>query len=101
VRQPLDLRVETPPGIVGENRERLREVVRENLLEMEMRQSPVRAIIGGSHNTSRFNDRTTHQAQNLDWVVRHTRELAAEHRLEFTPAPFADMLADATRIGAY
>jgi hypothetical protein len=101
LRQPLDLRVETQPDILGDNRERLRDVIGENLVEMEMRESPVRAIIGGSHNTSRYNDRTTHQAQNLDWVVRHTRELAAEHGLAFRPAPFGDMLAEATRIGAY
>jgi hypothetical protein len=101
LRQPLDLRVETPPAIVGESREKLRQVVEENIAEMEMRRAPVRTIIGGSHNTSRFGDRTTHQAQNLDWVVRHARELAGARGLEFCPGSFEDVLAEAVRVDSY
>jgi hypothetical protein len=99
--QPLDLRVETPPGILGEQREQLREVIRENIVEMARRAIPVRAIIGGSHNTNPYADRATHQSQNLDWVVRHTRELAAQHGLDFSPARFREIKEEADRIGTY
>jgi peptidoglycan/xylan/chitin deacetylase (PgdA/CDA1 family) len=101
IRQPLDLRVETPPDKLGANREKLRAVIAEHLVEMSHRQVPVRTIIGGSHNTNPFGQPGTFQAQNLDCVVRHTRELAAEHGLEFTPASFARMRAEADRVGSY
>jgi hypothetical protein len=101
LRQPLDLRVETPPQILGGRREKLREVVLENLDEMAMREVPVRGVFGASHNTSPYNDRDTHPAQNLDWVARHTRESAAERSLEFVAASFADVSAEAERVGAY
>jgi hypothetical protein len=101
LNQPLDLRVETPPAILGEQREKLRQVIEENIVEMQLRRVPLCAIIGGSHNTSRFNDRSTHQAQNLDWVDRHARQLAEIHDLNFEPASFADMLAEAERTGSH
>jgi peptidoglycan/xylan/chitin deacetylase (PgdA/CDA1 family) len=101
IRQPLDLRVETPPDRLGPNREKLRAVIAEHLVEMDHRQSPVRTIIGLSHNTNPFGQPETFQAQNLDWVVRHTRELAAEHGLAFEAASFSAIRAAAVRAGAY
>ena len=101
IRQPLDLRVEMPPERLGAKREKLRAVMAENLVEMERRAVPVRAVIGGSHNTNPYGDPATHQAQTLDWVVRHARELAAERNLAFTPASFLRMTEEADRIGSY
>jgi hypothetical protein len=99
--QPLDLRAEASPELVGEKREKLRDVIAENLDEMDRQESPVRAIIGMSHNTNPFRDRRTHQSQNLDWVVQYTKALAAKHKLLFTPAPFATILTEALRVDAY
>ncbi|MHB0937096.1 MAG: polysaccharide deacetylase family protein [Armatimonadota bacterium] len=101
IRQPLDLRVETPPERLGEGRQKLRAVIEENIIEMDRRAVPLRAIIGVSHNTNPFGAPATHQAQNLDWTVRHARELAAEHGLEFVPASFLQMTEEAERIGSY
>lgn len=102
IRQPLDLRVETPPArLGGESRPKLREVIEENITEMQRRDTPLRAIIGASHNTSDYADRATPPSQNLDWIVRHGRELATEHQLEFTPASFARMTAYGERVGSY
>jgi hypothetical protein len=101
IRQPLDLRVETPPERLGERREKLRAVLEENIVEMERRDSPVRAIVGASHNTSLYGDRSTHQSQNLDWIVRHARELSELHGLEFTPASFMAVTAEGERVGSY
>jgi len=101
IRQPLDLRVETSPERLGEGREKLRAVIEENIVEMGRRAVPLRAIIGVSHNTNPFGNPATHQAQNLDWTVRHARELAAEHGLEFVPASFLQMTEEAERIGSY
>jgi len=101
IRQPLDLRVETPPERLGEGREKLRAVIEENIVEMDRRAVPVRAIIGGSHNTNPYGNPATFQAQNLEWVVRFTQELADEHEVEFTPASFLKMVEEAERIGSY
>ncbi len=99
--QPLDLRAETRPEILGEQREKLRAVIAENIVEMQRRACPVRAIVAGSHNTNPFGDRASHQSQTLDWVVRHARDLAAEHGLAFTPARFEDIRTEAERVGAF
>jgi len=99
--QPLALRVETSPAIFGDRRERLREVLAENLVEMNRRNAPIRMIAGGSHNTNPFGDPATFQAQNLDWLARHLRELAAEHDYELVPAPFEEVRQEAERVGAY
>ncbi len=88
IQHPLDLRAETTVDRVGENRERLRAVIEENLEDMEKQSIPLRTIIGGSHNTNPFGSESDFRAQNLDWVVRHTRELADERGLKFTPASF-------------
>lgn len=101
IRQPLDLRVETPPERLGAGREKLRAIIEENIVEMDRRAVPVRAIIGASHNTNPYGDPATHQAQNVEWAVRHARELADEHRLEFTPASFWQVTEEAERIGSY
>lgn len=101
IRQPLDLRVETPPAVVGEGREKLRAVIEENLVEMERRGVPVRAVIGASHNTNPFGDPTTYESQNLDWVVRHARTSAAAHGGNFRPASFETITRYAFSIGSY
>lgn len=99
--QPLDLRVETSPQMLGADREQLRAVIEENLAEMARRELPLRTIIGGSHNTNPFNRPETHQALNLDWVVRHTRELAAGQALDFSPSSFDAIRAEAERLDVF
>lgn len=94
VNSPLDLRVETPPAILGEERKLLRKVIEENLMDMASRSVPTRVIIGGSHNTSAYGDSSTSQSQTLGWVVQYTRELATEYGLEFTPASFSDIQSE-------
>ena len=101
VKQPLDLRVETPPSRLGDERQKLRAVIEENIVEMERRAVPVRAIAGGSHNTNPFADRASFQSQNLDWVVRHARELAGQYGLEFTPAKFMRIAEYARKVRSY
>ncbi len=101
IRQPLDLRVETPVDRIGEDRSRLRAVIEENINEMERRHVPVRTIIGGSHNTSDYADTAHYRSQNLDHVVRHTRELAQVHGLDFQPASFESIYAYAEDAGSY
>lgn len=89
--QPLDLRAEGLPSIVGTKRERLREVIEENLLSMAQEGAAIRAIIGASHNTNPFADAASHQAQNVTWIARHVEELAVQHGLVFTPSSFIDI----------
>jgi hypothetical protein len=101
LKQPLDLRVETPVAILGEDRRLLRNVIEENLIDMERRASPVRLIVGGSHNTSPYNDRTNYRAVNLDFVVKFSRELAGVYGLEFTPAKFQTVHRHALNEQAY
>lgn len=101
IRQPLDLRVETPSERLGDERELLRAAIAENLEEMERRAVPVKTIIGASHNTNPFGDPLSHQAHNLAWVVRHTRELAAAREWTFTPASFLEITQEGDRLGSY
>lgn len=100
-KQPLDLRVETPVAIVGEDRRLIRNVIEENIVDMQRRESPVRAIVGGSHNTSPYNDRTHYRAVNLDFVVKYTRELADVHGMEFAAAKFQTIRDHALAEHAY
>lgn len=97
--QPLDLRVETPLLQIGEQRERLRDVMEENLREMQRRAIPLQAIIGASHNTSAYGDDNAFQAQTLQWIVRHARSLASDFGLDFVPASFTEMLAETRAAG--
>lgn len=101
LRQPLDLRVETPPERLGERREKIRAVIEENTVEMDRRAIPVRTVIGASHNTNPYGDRSTHQSQNLEWIVRHTRELAELHGLQFAPASLFEIMREGERVGSY
>ncbi|MDP7399393.1 MAG: polysaccharide deacetylase family protein [Lentisphaeria bacterium] len=101
IRQPLDLRVETPPEHLGEQRQKLAQVIEENLVEMARRDVPVRAIIGLSHNVNDFADTATYQSQNLDWVVRYTRELAAASGYSVEPAKFTTMTDYGLQVGSY
>ena len=99
--EPLDLRVETPIAILGSQRELLRQVVTENIEEMARRHVPVRMIVGASHNTNPFGEFDTFQSQNLRWLVQHTRALAEEHGMDFVPASFAQVTAEAQRLASY
>lgn len=99
--QPLNLRAETPAEKLGPDRQLLRDVIEENIVEMEKRAIPVRTIIAGSHNTPPFGQRDSHQARNVVWVIRHTREAAASHGLTFRPAHFEDILDEANRVDSY
>ena len=101
LKQPLDLRVETPVEALGENRIRLRNVIEENVIDMEKREAPVRLIVGGSHNTSPYNERPHYRAINLDYVVKYTREVAAERGLEFEAAKFQTVRDHALAVHAY
>ena len=101
IHQPLDLRVESPLSKIGDNRELHREVIEENIEEMSRREVPVRAIIGISHNTNPFGDTADYRSQTLDWVIRHTRELAAQRGLEYTPISFAAIREEAENVRSY
>jgi len=101
IRQPLDLRVESPVSKLGENRELLRAMIEENMEEMARRDVPVRATIGISHNTNPFGDTSDYRSQTLDWVIRHVRELAAEQDLEYTPVSFDSIRKEAEAVGSY
>jgi hypothetical protein len=90
--QPLDLRVETPTRIIGEDRQLLRRVIQENVMEMQKQDVPVRVIIGASHNTNPFGNLSTYQAQTLAWVIAHARHAATEHGLRLSAASFASIL---------
>lgn len=101
IRQPLDLRVETSPERLGAGREKLRAVIEENIVEMDRRAVSVRAIIGASHNTNPYGDPSSHQSQNLEWTIRHARELATEYGSDFTPASFLQMTEEGERVMSY
>jgi len=99
--RPLDMRAETPPAVVGPGGENFRRIIDENLEEMERRDQPVRAIIGASHNTNPFADRTTHQHRHLVLVCEYAREAADSEGHEFIPASFAQIKAEADRVDAF
>jgi len=99
--QPLDLRVETPPSVIGEDRSLLRAVIEENVVDMERRETPIRMIAGASHNTRLHGDKTTDAYETLGWLARHTRDVAAAHGMTFTPARFDTVAAEAQCVSAY
>jgi hypothetical protein len=99
--RPLDMRVETSLEVIGPNGEQWRKLIEENLVEMERRHQPVRAIISASHNTNPYGDRSSLQSQNLGRVIDFSRQLAAAHGYEFTPAHFGEIKAEAERVGAF
>lgn len=99
--RPLDMRVETPPAMVGPNGEVFKKVIEENLVEMERRDQPVCAIIGASHNTNPYADRGSFQRQNLRWVCEHARTSSELRGYAFVPARFIEIKAEADRIGAF
>ena len=101
LKQPLDLRVESPVSKIGTRRERLGDVIGENVEEMSRRDVPVRAVIGISHNTNPFGDTRDYRSQTLDWVVRLAREAAAERGMEFTPASFEAIRKEAKLLESY
>jgi hypothetical protein len=89
--KPFDLRVETPPSMAGEDGRILRTIIDENLAEMKRQNTPVRTIIGASHNTNPYGDPDAFQTRNLEWIVRHARELASRYDLVFQPSSFAQI----------
>lgn len=99
--RPLDMRAETPPAIAGPDGALFRAVIEENLTEMERRDQPVRALISASHNTNPYADRASFQHKNLVRVCELARACAAARGLEFVPARFLDIKAEAERIGAF
>ena len=92
---PLDLRVEAPPVMVGEQRELLRRVIEENVDEMERLKTPVRTIVGASHNTSLYGEPRQERSKTLRWIVHHVQEVAHAKGLEFVPSSFANITAAA------
>lgn len=99
--QPLDLRAEAPVDLVGADREAFRNIIAENIVEMQRRDAPVRAIIGGSHNTRLYGDPDGYERRNVRCVVEYTRAVAAEHGLDFHAASFAQMMDFAETVGSY
>jgi hypothetical protein len=99
--RPMDMRVETPPDLVGPDGEVFRRIIDENLVEMERRDQPVRAIIGGSHNTNPYADPASFQHQNLRWVCAHTRAATEAGGYTFIPARFIEIRVEADHIGAF
>lgn len=99
--RPLDMRVETPPDIAGASGEVFRQIIEENLVEMERRDQPVRIIAGASHNTNPYFDKASFQFQNLKWVCEHARECSEARGYEFVPAGFAEIRQEAERLRAF
>lgn len=99
--KPFDLRVETPVALAGEDRSVLRQVIDENLDQMQRMSIPVHTIVGASHNTSDYGDFACERSQNLRWIVRHTQELCQQHNLKFVATSFEKMLAEAHQIDSY
>lgn len=99
--RPLDMRFETPPEIVGPGGAAFRQIIEENLREMERRDQPLRAIIGASHNTNPYAAGDSFQRQNLRWVYEHAVAACAAHGYELVPASFADIKAAAEQADAF
>ena len=99
--RPLDLRAETPPQLAGENCETFRQIIIENMDEMEKCEQPVRGLFPASHNTNLFADKATHQHKNLVGVCRMTKELAEERGYDFEPSSFLSVKKEAERVGAF
>ena len=77
------------------------ELPRRVQVQMQRMNVPVQVIVGVSHNTSDYGDFACDRSQNLRWIVKHTRELCKQHNLEFTPASFEQMLAEAQCVDSY
>jgi hypothetical protein len=99
--KPFDLRVESPVELIGEDRRILRQIIEENLINMQRMNVPVQAIAGASHNTSDYGDFDNDRSQNLRWLVRHARDLCGQHGLALTPASFSNMRDEARCVGSY
>jgi len=97
----LDARAETPPELAGPNGEAFRLIVEENLEEMERCDQPVRVIIGASHNTNPYADRSSHQHRNLVWFCRHARECIEAAGHEFVPASYLAVKEEGERVEAF
>ena len=99
--RPLDMRVETPLEVIGPSGELWRQVVEENIVEMERRNQPLRVITGASHNHNPYTDHSSLAYHNLMRVVHFSRRLAALHVYDFTPAHFSQIRDEAERISAF
>jgi hypothetical protein len=99
--RPLDMRVETPPEIAGPGGSTFQKVIEENLVEMDRRDQPVRAILGASHNTNPYADPASHQHRNLVDVCRLAREAVEARKSRFLPSSFLEIRQEAERVGAF
>ncbi len=99
--RPLDMRVETPLEVIGPGGELWRQVIEENMVEMEHRSQPVRAIIGASHNTNPYSDHSGLVYHNLIRVIQFARQLAEQHAYQLTPAHFSEIKKEAERSNAF
>jgi hypothetical protein len=97
----LDMRAETPLNISGPFFANWWRLIEENLLEMEKRDQPVRAIIAASHNASLYADPISLAHRNVTRVNSMTREICDLKGYEFTPASFLEIKQEADRVGAF
>ncbi len=98
---PLDVRAETPVSIAGEDRKAFRDIIEENLVEIERREIPLRMIAGASHNTNPFGQRDSFQSQNVRYFTRYAKELIEARGYDFTPASFLQMFEEGERVDSY
>ena len=79
--RPRDLRSEEPVG--EESRELYRTIIDWNLELSGLIQTPVRAIIGATHNSEKVN------IPNVDYVLEYIQEATEREGLELVPASFS------------
>jgi hypothetical protein len=99
--RPLDMRVETPPEIVGPEGANFRAIMEENLIEMQRCDQPVRVLMSASHNTNPYADPASFQHKNLMYVCHLAKEVCLNHGSEFVPSSFLDVMQAAERVDAF
>lgn len=97
----LDMRAETPLHISGPFYAAWWQLIEENLLEMEKRDQPVRAIIAASHNTSLYGDPDSLAHRNVTRVGELVREICELKGYAFVPATFLAIRQEAGRVSAF
>ena len=99
--RPMDMRVEKPIEIRGENFESFSQIIVENITEMEKRNQPIRVIIGASHNTNLYGDPLSLAFQNLEGATRLAKEKTLDAGHSFVPASFNTIKNRALEINAF
>jgi hypothetical protein len=99
--RPMDMRVETPVEIRGDNFECFSQIITENVTEMEKRDQPIRVIIGASHNTNLYGDASSLAFQNLEGATRLAKEITLRIGHSFIPASFNTIKNRALDINAF